>query len=116
MELNNSIRKIRKNLGLTQEQFAAELGIKRSLVGAYEEGRAEPRLELLHKMAKLGGLNLENLITNEVSVNQLNKGSIYRLKSQEKTGNIQLVPVKAAAGYLRGFGDEEVIKELPNFS
>jgi transcriptional regulator with XRE-family HTH domain len=116
MELNNSIRKIRKSLGLTQEQFASELGIKRSLIGAYEEGRAEPRLELLHKIAKMGGLSLESLVADEMPVNQFSKVSYLKADNIEKAGNIQLVPVKAAAGYLSGFGDDEVIKELPNFS
>jgi transcriptional regulator with XRE-family HTH domain len=51
VKLNENIRFLRKQLALTQDQFAQKLDIKRSLVGAYEEGRAEPRLELLQKMA-----------------------------------------------------------------
>ncbi len=58
MKLNESIRTLRKKPGPTQDQFAAKLGIKRSLIGAYEEGRAEPRLKLLQKMATLGGISL----------------------------------------------------------
>ena len=30
--------------------------------------------------------------------------------------NIELVPVKASAGYLNGYGDPEYVKELPKFS
>ena len=36
---------LRKLRGWTQEEFANKLKIKRSLVGAYEEERAEPRLK-----------------------------------------------------------------------
>jgi len=49
VSLNENIRTLRKKLQLTQDEFAQKLGIKRSLVGAYEEGRAEPRAELLQK-------------------------------------------------------------------
>ena len=51
VKLNENMRKLRKHLKLTQDQFAAKLDIKRSLLGAYEEGRAEPKLELLQKIA-----------------------------------------------------------------
>ena len=57
IKLNENIRWVRKQLSLTQDQFAQQLEIKRSLVGAYEEGRAEPRLDLLQKMAALSGLS-----------------------------------------------------------
>jgi len=61
-QLNENIRSLRKSLGLTQEEFAGQLDIKRSLIGAYEEGRAEPRLELLCKMAELGNISVEELL------------------------------------------------------
>ena len=109
MQISESIKKIRKNLGLTQDKFARQLGIKRSLIGAYEEGRAEPRLELLHAMAKLGGINVEQFLNNSFA-------KLVRPKSERPSNNIQLVPIKAAAGYLKGFGDEDSIKELPGFS
>ena len=49
--VNENIRFLRKKINLTQQQFADLIGIKRSLVGAYEEGRAEPRLINLSRMA-----------------------------------------------------------------
>ena len=42
-----NLKYLRKLRGWTQEEFASKLGIKRSLLGAYEEERAEPRLEVL---------------------------------------------------------------------
>jgi transcriptional regulator with XRE-family HTH domain len=113
--LNNSIRAIRKKLGLTQTAFAAKLGIKRSLIGAYEEGRAEPRLELLNKMARLGGLTLEAILDGGNADNHLERRT-SKDSGRSSLGNIQLVPMKAAAGYLKGFADQDAIKELPHFS
>ena len=122
VKLNENIRFLRKQLGLTQDQFAQQLDIKRSLVGAYEEGRAEPRLELLQKMAAMAGLSVDILIGREIS--QLKDYEKKSLRSKEvlvitvdenNRDNIELVPQKAAAGYLNGYADPEYIKELPRF-
>ncbi|HEY1021913.1 MAG TPA: helix-turn-helix transcriptional regulator, partial [Flavisolibacter sp.] len=42
---NKNLKYLRKLRGWTQEEFAQKLRIKRSLLGAYEEERAEPRIE-----------------------------------------------------------------------
>ncbi|MFZ9504174.1 MAG: helix-turn-helix domain-containing protein [Cyclobacteriaceae bacterium] len=131
--LNENIRALRKSLDLTQEEFASQLKIKRSLVGAYEEGRAEPRLELLCKMADLGGISVEELLHapeakagfKKIKKNVLVKNISTLTKSSarhvdisphENKNNIELVPVKAAAGYLNGYADPEFVHELPRFS
>jgi transcriptional regulator with XRE-family HTH domain len=43
----SNLKYLRKLRGWTQEEFASKLGIKRSLIGAYEEERAEPRTDVL---------------------------------------------------------------------
>ena len=45
----SNLKYLRKKKGHTQQQFADLMEIKRSLVGAYEEDRAEPKYELLIK-------------------------------------------------------------------
>ena len=40
--VSNNLKILRKRNHWTQEQCADHLGIKRSLLGAYEEGRANP--------------------------------------------------------------------------
>jgi transcriptional regulator with XRE-family HTH domain len=50
--ISSNLKYLRKKKGLTQQQFADTLVIKRSLVGAYEEDRAEPKYELLKKFAE----------------------------------------------------------------
>ncbi len=122
VKLNENIRFLRKQLGLTQDQFAQRLDIKRSLVGAYEEGRAEPRLELLQKMAAIADLSVDILIGRDIT--QLKDYEKKSLRSKEvlvitvdenNRDNIELVPQRAAAGYLNGYADPEYIKELPRF-
>lgn len=127
--INENIRLIRRKVGLTQAQFAQKLGIKRSLVGAYEEGRAEPRLELLHQMAHLAGISVDDFIGKDLTQlsvvdlpNQKAGQSYLRGKEvlvvtvdSQRKDNIELVPAKAAAGYLNGYADLEYVKELPKF-
>lgn len=124
VKLNENIRILRKRLSITQDQFAQRLGIKRSLVGAYEEGRAEPRLELLQKMAEVFSISVDQLISQDFS-QQSPAGSkpdysrgkevlVVTVDSNQRD-NIEFVPHKAAAGYLNGYADTEYVKELPHF-
>jgi transcriptional regulator with XRE-family HTH domain len=57
--VNENIKVLRKRMGMTQEKFAEVLGIKRSLIGAYEENRAVPPAENLNKIF---GITLDQLI------------------------------------------------------
>jgi transcriptional regulator with XRE-family HTH domain len=125
VKINENIRFIRKQLGFTQDQFAQKLGIKRSLVGAYEEGRAEPRLDLLQSMASLIGSTVDKIIGEDLTAsgsgNAVNKDYsrgkevVVVTVDGESRDNIELVPHKAAAGYMNGYADPEFVKELPHF-
>ncbi len=124
VKLNENIRVLRKRLSLTQDQFAQQLGIKRSLIGAYEEGRAEPKLELLQKMAEVFSISVDDLIGKEFTSDsvipdkRLARGKDVVVVTVDATerDNIEFVPLKAAAGYLNGYADVEYVKELPHFN
>jgi transcriptional regulator with XRE-family HTH domain len=123
VSLNENLRTLRKKLQLTQDEFAQKLGIKRSLIGAYEEGRAEPRAELLQKMAALFGVTIEALIGADLTKAEPKTPATYNRGKEvlvvtvdnQRKDNIEFVPVKASAGYLSGFADPEFVKELPRF-
>jgi transcriptional regulator with XRE-family HTH domain len=113
-----NLRYLRKLRGLTQEEFANKLHIKRSLLGAYEEERAEPRIDVLELVGELFKLSLDELLLkdlNEVKGSYLSKRRALKLSSSS-TGEIQFVPVKAAAGYLAGYADPAFIDELNTFT
>ena len=124
--ISENIKYLRKKAGLTQEQVAETIGIKRSLVGAYEEGRADPRISNLIKMAEVFGTSVDILINKDVSrvsEQELNVSKFKRGKEvlaitvdTNQRENIELVPQKAAAGYLNGYSDPEYIEELPKFN
>lgn len=64
--VSNNIKYLRRLNGLTQEQFARKIAIKRSLLGAYEEARANPNLTNLKNMASAFGVSVDNLLKNDL--------------------------------------------------
>jgi len=127
-KVSENIKHLRKLHSWTQGEFAEKIEIKRSLVGAYEEGRADPRLNNLTNMAKLFGLTIDQLINQDLTK--------YGLEQLQQLGNaspntqskilaitvdssdeelIDLIPQKASAGYLNGYADPTYMEELPKF-
>ena len=69
---NKNLKYLRKLRGWTQEEFAQKLRIKRSLLGAYEEERAEPRIDILEIVADMFKLTLDDLLRKDVSDTKTN--------------------------------------------
>jgi transcriptional regulator with XRE-family HTH domain len=114
---NQNMKYLRKLRGFTQEEFANKIGIKRSLIGAYEEERAEPNYEVLQTVSDLFKVSIDDLLRKDLSET---KGSYLakrrQLKMVSENNLIHFVPVKAAAGYLNGYADPEFIDELNTFT
>lgn len=114
---NKNMKYLRKLRGWTQEEFAQKLRIKRSLLGAYEEERADPRIDVLEVVADMFKYTLDDLLRKDLSEV---KGNYISKRRAQKLANgrtdIPFVPVKAAAGYLAGYADPEFIDELNTFT
>lgn len=65
-KLSKNLKKLRENLGLTQEQVAILLGLTRGAYQSYEKYRAEPSLKTIVKMAKLFKVKIQDLINKEL--------------------------------------------------
>lgn len=114
---NQNLKYLRKLRGWTQEEFANKLHIKRSLLGAYEEERAEPRIDVLEAVCDMFKLTLDEILRKDLSDNKANYLAKRRaMKMSSGKAEIQFVPVKAAAGYLAGYADPEFIDELNTFT
>jgi transcriptional regulator with XRE-family HTH domain len=130
-----NLKYIRKQREWTQEEMANQLQIKRSLVGAYEEERAEPRLEVMESICALFSINLEQFLFQDLSLtgsmdgdgegssgnssknNYLERRRALKSdKSNSLAPIVPFVPVKAAAGYLAGYADPEFLDELNTFT
>src|ERR1700744_3806166 len=122
-KISSNIKYLRKKKALTQQQFADELGIKRSLVGAYEEERAEPKYDLLKKIASFFDVSVDDFINEDIDDKWAPKpkGNPANLRiltisvDKEDNENIEMVPMKASAGYLNGYADPEYVAQLPKF-
>lgn len=120
-----NLKFLRKQKQWTQGEFARQMGVNRSVIGAYEEGRADPRISFLQQLCAKFRLSIDQLINQALDVESLeqhadtagNSLRILPITIDAATGQetASLVPVKAAAGYLNGFGDVEFIEQLPVF-
>jgi transcriptional regulator with XRE-family HTH domain len=114
---NKNMKYLRKLRGWTQEEFAQKLRIKRSLLGAYEEERAEPRIDVLEVVCDIFKLTLDDILRKDISDTKSNYLAKRRaMKLAAGRSDIPFVPVKAAAGYLAGYADPEFVDELNTFT
>ena len=116
---NKNLKYLRKLRGWTQDEFATKLNIKRSLLGAYEEERAEPRLDVLERACDMFRLTLDEILRKDLSATSDSGNYLAKrraLKLAPVITQIPFVPVKAAAGYLTGYADHEFIDELNTFT
>lgn len=65
MELNERIKKLRRNLDLTQQEFAEKIGIKRNSLANYETGRNTPIDAILISICREFNVSEEWLRTGE---------------------------------------------------
>jgi DNA-binding XRE family transcriptional regulator len=66
-----NIKKIRIAKRMNQSEFAALFGLKRTALGSYEEGRAEPKLDVIIQIADYFNLSLDILVRQEITVNDI---------------------------------------------
>lgn len=117
-QAGQNLKYLRKLRGWTQEEFANKLGIKRSLIGAYEEERADPRLDVMEIVCQIFKVTLDELMLKDMSDtggSYLAKRRMQKMITADRNV-IHFVPVKAAAGYLAGYADSEFIDELNTFT
>ncbi len=69
--IGKNIKKIRTVKKLSQAAFAELFSLARPSVGAYEEGRAEPKIDTVLAMASHFGLSTDALLRKELTVNEL---------------------------------------------
>ncbi|MBX2965491.1 MAG: LexA family transcriptional regulator [Cyclobacteriaceae bacterium] len=124
MTVNKNLKHLRLKHELTQKQFAEKLGLKQSVIGAYEEERATPPLNVLLDVSNTFNVSMDVLTRKELS-NLPEKDWKSSSPSKEVLAitvdtsgkeNVELVSQKASAGYLAGYHDPEFIAELPKIN
>lgn len=115
-----NIKHLRKLKNLTQEVLAEELKVTRSKIGSYEEGRSVPSIEFLISLSDYFKLPVDILLRNDLTKSK--DSSFIEIGNQrvlfpilvdsDNEDLIEVVPVKATAGYLAGYDDPEYIEQL----
>lgn len=59
--MNNKVRELRKQKGLTQDELAKALHVSRQTVNAIENNKYNPTLELAIRLARYIGLSVEQI-------------------------------------------------------
>ena len=75
--VGKNIRKIRSVKKLSQASFAEIFSLARPSVGAYEEERAEPKLDTVIQIAKHFGISVDSLVTKELTINDLYNFNVH---------------------------------------
>ncbi|MCP4310584.1 MAG: helix-turn-helix domain-containing protein [Bacteroidetes bacterium] len=132
MYFDSNIKLLRKRRKRTQDEVAEQLQMKRSTLSGYENRVAQPGVEVLLLFADFYQIAVDTLLKvdlsklSETQLRQLEHGEDVFLRggnlrvlastvNNENRENIELVPVKAQAGYTNGFSDPEYISDLQVF-
>ncbi|MEA3461284.1 MAG: LexA family transcriptional regulator [Bacteroidota bacterium] len=132
MYFDANIKLLRKRKNFTQDEVATKLQMKRSTLSGYENRVAQPGLDVLLLFSDYYNIAVDTLLKvdlsklSETQLRQLEHGEDVFLRggnlrvlastvNEHDRENIELVPVKAQAGYTNGFSDPEYISELQVF-
>ncbi|MFD0762050.1 XRE family transcriptional regulator [Lutibacter aestuarii] len=118
--LSNNIKHLRTLKSLTQEQFAKDLKVSRSRISSYEENRAIPPIDFLIELSEYFNISMDILIKNDLTsatetsfIKLNNQRILFPITIDQKDEDlIEIIPMEASAGYLRGYSDPEYIEHL----
>jgi len=132
MLIGDNLKIVRKRKKMSQEEVATALGFTRSTYSGYENGVAQPSIENLIALSDFYTVPLDELIKKDLSTlsenewERLDSGLYMDVKGQKlrvltamvDSNNeelIELVSMKASAGYTDGYADPDYLKVLPTF-
>ena len=130
----SNLKFLRNRKKLSQDDLANTLSITRSKYNAHESGATKnPPLEDLLQFSNYFRLSIDSMLKidlsklSELKIRELEAGNdVYATGTHIRVlattvnasnkDNIELVPVKAKAGYTSGYGDPDFISKLPVFN
>lgn len=119
-QIGKNIKKIRNVRGLSQQAFADLFDLTRGNISSYEEYRADPKIEVVIKIANFFSIPLSDFIEKDLSVNELlhyNAGLVLeteKLKIAQQLIKIPYIPILYIDDYVKRYTDEDFIHELPH--
>ena len=133
MTIGSNLKALRKRKKLSQEEVAKALNLFRSTYSGYENGVAQPNLENLLNLSDFYQVSTDFLLRenfekftecdwkrieygNSADVKGQNLRVLASVIDQNNEEVIEMIPLKASAGYVSGYADPEYLKVLPTFS
>lgn len=116
--IGKNIKKIRGIKSLSQQAFAELFDLKRATLGAYEEQRSEPKVETIIQIANHFSIPIDDLLTKELTVNQLLKfkGELT-VDSEDMQAEvfpkIPCITEKNEADYVRFWENSRFVEDMP---
>ncbi|MCO4813844.1 MAG: helix-turn-helix domain-containing protein [Flavobacteriales bacterium] len=132
MEVGANLKLLRKRKKFSQEEVAKNLNLTRSSYSGYENGVAQPNIESLILFSDFYKVSIDDLVRKDFEklsdseweiidkgiFSDLKGSKLRVLTSMVDENNeelIELVSVKASAGYTSGYADPDYLKVLPTF-
>ena len=125
--IGQNIKKIRSFRKISQAEFASLFNLARPSVGAYEEGRAEPKIDTVIQIAKHFSLSIDLLLTKEITVGDLLHLGSFKEKldrahrkghtaQKDAPSSVGVVGISDHVEYLVNFDNKDFIRNLPHIS
>ncbi len=116
-----NIKKIRSVKNLSQQAFADVFGLKRATLGAYEEGRSEPKIETIIKVANYFSIKIDAILTRELTVNELLKfkgGVTTDVKelNKDQFTEIPCITENNQSDYCLHYNNETFVNQMPKLN
>ena len=92
MDFGNKIMKLRKQLGLSQEELAEKLGVARQTISKWELGETAPDLKQSKELSKIFNVSLDELTDNDIK-----EVLVEKVSNTEKTSKKTLSILKILA-------------------
>lgn len=101
MSLSQNIKNKRKELKLSQEYIADQLGVSRQAVSKWETGQSEPTASNLTELAALFGISLSELVEPATYANEQasNKNSKKKPNTVLRT-NLSMLAIAVQTGFM----------------
>ncbi|MCK9256012.1 MAG: helix-turn-helix domain-containing protein [Bacteroidales bacterium] len=132
MFLSSNLKHLRKRKKRTQDDVAKAVNLPRPTYSGYENSVASPSIETLINLSNYFNFSVDNLLKldlakmpesqlrlleagNDIYIKGGNLRVLHGTVDDKNNENIELVNLKAKAGYTQGFADPEFVKVLPVF-
>ena len=113
-----NLKKLRKELSLNQKDIATKIGITDKTYANYENGKTEPNIDTIIKLAEFFHISTDELLERK-NLNIIDKGllsqtelDILEIMKELKPNNLDKLEAYATALYSTQKDQEQIIRKI----